>query len=52
MRLLRAVGGLGVLGLGGLGLGLASIPVDVARADVPFPICAAAACSDPADFAD
>ena len=52
MRLLRAVDGLGVLGLGGLGLGLASILADEARAGVPFPTCAAAACSDPAEFAD
>ena len=52
MRLLRGLGGLGVLGLGGLGLGLGSIPADLARADVPFPTCTAAGCSEPAHFAD
>ena len=49
MRLLR---GLGALGLGGLGLGLGCLATDVARADVPFPTCAATGCSDPADFAN
>jgi hypothetical protein len=52
MRLLRGLGRLGVLGLGGPGLGLGSILADAARADLPFPTCAAAACSDPADFAN
>jgi Subtilase family/FG-GAP repeat len=49
MRLLRR---LGALGFCGLGLGLGWLATDVARADVPFPTCAAAACSDPADFAN
>ena len=49
MRLLR---GLGVLGLGCVALGFGWLATDVARADVPFPTCAAASCSDPADFAD
>ena len=49
MRLLR---GLDAAGLGGLGLGICLIVAQSARADVPFPTCAAAACSDPADFAD
>ena len=49
MRLLR---GLGVLGSGCVALGLGWFATNVARADVPFPTCAAASCSDPADFAD
>jgi len=43
MRLLR--------GLAGLGLGICLIAAQAARADVPFPTCAAAGCSDPANFA-
>jgi hypothetical protein len=45
MRFWRGLGGLGL----SLGLGLAALPD--ALADVPFPTCAAAGCSDPADFA-
>ncbi len=51
MRIWRGLGGLGLgaWGLGVLGIGLAT--AFGARADVPFPTCAAAGCSDPADFA-
>ena len=44
---MRRLRGLGAWGLAGIGLIIAS----GARADVPFPTCAAAECSDPADFA-
>jgi len=38
-------------GLAGPGLGICLIVAQAARADVPFPTCAAAGCSDPTDFA-
>ncbi len=50
---MRRLCGIGSRGRGGIGLGglaLALLVANGAQADVPFPTCAAAGCSDAADF--